>query len=140
MAREMSPEPVSFSSLPDELLPRIFSFFGPEDTRTLRYVTIACHNTNHESLIYAAAENALQDQCAWLLDRWQRIHAKTSLPLGAPPGIELTAEQLTGKQYVKAAEVIDEADHWVSFYAALRKCLCDRNVLTASERLSKEPT
>lgn len=114
----MSLERISLGNLPVELLFRILSFFGPEDARTLRYVILACHNTDHENL-YTVAEKVLQDQRAWLLDRWRKIHTKTSVPLGALPGIESIAEQVIGKQYVRATEIINNADRWVSFYTML---------------------
>ena len=103
----------SLSSLPPELLCKILSPLAPENTRTLRYVVTACFNTDHEN-VGRAAEEVLRDQQAWLRDRWRRIHARTSVPLGAPDGIETIVEQLIGKQYVRAAEVVDSADHWVS--------------------------
>ena len=111
---EMSHKHISLGTFPTELLCRILSTFGPEDIRTLRYITVACLNTDHRNLSMAA-EKVLQDQQTWLLDRWRKIYAETSVHSEAPAGIESIAEQVIGKQYVKEEEVIDDSDHWVSF-------------------------
>lgn len=119
----MSATRLTLADLPAELLFEILSFFVPEDTRTLRYVIIACHNTDHQPL-HTAAEKILQSQRAWLLDRWYKIHAKTKVIPQAPPDIESIAERIIGKQYVEATEVVDPSDYWVSDDSAKRGPTC----------------
>lgn len=106
----------SLNSLPAEFLIKILSPFAPNNTCTLRYIVVTCHNNTNYENVSNAAEQVLLHQEGWLRERWRLIHAKTSVPSKAPAGIETIAEQLIGKQYVRAAEVVDIADHWVSTY------------------------
>lgn len=105
----------SLPALPPEVLIKILSFLLPDAIRALRYVILACRHTDHKILRNVANE-LLEDQRTWLLDRWRKIPLTTSTrwPEGPPPGIELIAEQVIGKQYVDSEEIIDDEDHWVS--------------------------
>lgn len=115
----MSPSEISLTKLPTELLSKILSFLLPDDFRTLRYVILACHDTDHKILGFVA-DQLLEDQRTWLLGRWRKLHADTPVLSGSPAGIEKWAEQIIGKQYLDTAEdkneaeVINESDKWVS--------------------------
>ena len=108
----MSKQSISLADLPTEILSRILSFFTSEDTRTLRFIIVACFNTDHKHLA-ATAENILQDQRTWLLARWRKILTKTQVLQRLALGIELLAESILGKQYISADDVVEENDQLV---------------------------
>lgn len=101
-----------FAKLPSELLLKIVSCFIPYDVRTLRYIIIACKDSNRNRL-RIAAERVLEDQKAWLLDRWKKIPAKTPAHPGSSYDLMAISEAYIGKQYVRR-ETIHKSDKWVS--------------------------
>lgn len=109
----MSPTHFQLGILPPEILLRILSFFDLDDIRELRNVIAASYQTNHQDL-YAAAVRVLQDRRTWLLNRWQKVHENTPVLEEAPPGIELIAERIIGKQFARENEIMSEGDQWVS--------------------------
>lgn len=128
---KMSREPVPLVKLPAELIIKILSLLLPDNVRSLRYVIIACRKTDHE-ILCTVAEQALNSQRMWLLNRWYGIWEETQAKRKSDPGQRLVvhendlsnvqpiAERVIGKQYVQDTEVVDECDKWVSSYAIPR--------------------
>lgn len=114
MSRESSP----FVDLSTELTVKILSLLLPDNVRALRYVIIACYRTDHKSL-YTVAEQILNNQRTWLLDRFDKIYEGTQAAQTYSKynhtRLKSITKSIVGRQYVKDTEVIHECDNWVSF-------------------------
>lgn len=107
----------SFADLPVELTTKTLFFLLPDNVRALRYVIVACHNTDHE-ILCTIAQHVLNSQRKWLLDRWDPIFRETQAVsktnLEQASSLQSIAKQIIGKQYVEDTELINKADDWVS--------------------------